>query len=107
MSRKVTLVSEISKDSEIESGLKRIYKINELVKFASIAWCCTEAVIDETAKKLWSRAIELIVEDLFFYVTHEKVSIVGIHFVTHGHAIGLRIKFPGERKAVKGEHKFS
>ena len=92
--------------SEIESGVKRIYKFNELVKFASTAKRCTGAVIDEAAKKLWFRAIEVI-ENLFFYVTHEKDSIVGIHSGTHGHAIGLCTKFHGERKAVKSENKFS
>ena len=43
---------------------------------------CTEAAINEAAIKLWSRAIKPI-ENLFFYVTHEKVSIVGTHSDTH------------------------
>ena len=76
MSRKETLVSEI------ESGVKRIYIFNELIKFTSTAKRCTEAAIDEAAIKLWSRAIKPI-ENLFFYVTHEKVSIVGTHSDTH------------------------
>ena len=83
-----------------------MYKFNKLVKFASPWRCCTKDVTVISTKMFMSRAIELI-ENLFFCVAYEKVSIVGTHFGTHGHAIGLRIKFPGERKAVKGEHKFS